>query len=224
MARILVFVLLLVCFLSAKSTFRKNPSDFSAYTIFKNSFSHLLTNFKKSDLPYETGKVKAVRLTNEDSTFIKTAVQSKNLVAVTDPTANIWDDADDEGKIHFDFPELIGAGAFININSNIFLLEINDMYELKGESESNKQGVFNRTTYLCTFTKAGKFINAVVSNFNLSNEHGSLSRWSCIVNSANEIIIKEYGARIEQKDNYRFTTTLKIMSDGKIVKIKSVNG
>ncbi len=224
MIKLGLFILLIICFSSASPPFLNDSSDLFFKTPSDNSFSHLLSKFQKSVLPYETGKIKAIRLLNEDSAFIKNAVQSKTLVAVTDPHAAIWDDADDEGKIHFDFPDIIGAGALLNIGNDILLLEITDMYELKGESESNKQGIFIRTTFLCTFTKTGKFINAVVSNFNLSNEHGSLNRWSCAVNSSSEIIIKEYGARIEQKDTYGFTTTLKIMSNGKIIKVKSVKG
>ncbi|MGZ3862230.1 MAG: hypothetical protein ACXVPN_11950 [Bacteroidia bacterium] len=184
-------------------------------------FLNMLTKFQKCNLPCETGKLKPVLLKGEDSIFVKSAGSQKKLVAVTDTTANVWDDADDEGKIHFDFPELIGAGAQINISNNIVLLEIVDMYRLKGESESNKQGDFSRTTYLCTFSKTGKLINAVVSNFNLANEHGSISRWSCQVNAAAEITIKEYGARTEMKDTYSFTTVLKIKPDGKIVKVRS---
>jgi len=223
MKKFALYILLFVCFNSVRSSFEINRPHFSLHFT-ADDFTHLLSKFQKPGLPYETGKIKAVRLSDGDSSYIKTAVRSKQLVGVTDPNANVWDDADDEGKIHFEFPELIGAGACIPIGSDIFLLEVVDMYELKGESESNKQGVFVRTTFLCTFTKAGKFVNAVVSNFNLSNEHGSISRWSCTINSANEIIIKEYGSRKEQKDAYGFTTTLKVMNDGKIVKVKSVKG
>jgi len=224
MIRTGLIVLLAFCFTSARLPFYKGSSDLFFKNTPDNPFTHLVTKFQKSGLPYETGKIKAVKLSDGDSSFLKSALQSKSLVAVTDQNAAIWDDADDEGKIHFDFPDLIGVGAIINMDNDILLLEIVDMYELKGESESNKQGVFVRTTFLCTFTKAGKFINAAVSNFTLANEHGSLNRWSCTVNSANEIIIKEYGSRIEQKDTYGFTTTLKVMSDGKIVKVKSVKG
>jgi hypothetical protein len=165
-----------------------------------------------------------VRLSKDDSTFIKGVAQSKYLVAVTDPNAAVWDDADDEGKIHFDFTDLIGAGGSMAINNDITLLEIADMYELKGESESNKQGVFTRTNFLCTFNKNGKLINAVVAGFILSNEFGSINRWSCTVNPSKEIVIKEYGNRKDQKDAYSFTTTLKVMEDGKIVKVRSTKG
>src|ERR1700757_4673851 len=72
-----------------------------------NTFSNLLSKFQNCSLPCETGKIKPVLLTGEDSTFIKTITRSKNLVAVTDTTASVWDDADEEGKNHFDFPELI---------------------------------------------------------------------------------------------------------------------
>jgi hypothetical protein len=224
MLRLGLFCLLLVCFLSVRSFFYEAYPVFFIDAIADPAFSHLLTNFKKAELPYETGKIKPFVLHKEDSAFIKSAVQSKSLVAVTDPDAAIWDDADDEGKIRFEFPQLIGAGAYINIGKDIFLLELVDMYELKGESESNKQGIFSRMTFLCTFTREGKFINAVVSNYNLSDERGSLNRWSGTVNTAGEIIIKEYGARKEPKETYGFTTILKIMGDGKIVKIKSVKG
>lgn len=200
----------------------------SFYTIHKdippNSYTHLLKSFKKNDLPYEAGKSKPVRLSMDDSAFVKGAAQSKYLISVTDPNAAVWDDADDEGKIHFDFTDLIGAGGMIPINNDITLLEIADMYELKGESESNKQGIFTRTNFLCTFNKSGKLINAVVAGFILSNEFGSINRWSCTVNPFKEIVIKEYGNRKDQKDAYSFTTTLKIMDDGRIVKTKSTKG
>jgi len=187
----------------------------------EDPFQHALAKFQTCSLPCETGKLKPALLSGEDSTFIKAAVSAKKLVAVTDTTANVWDDADDEGKTHFDFPDLIGAGAQINLSGNIVLLEIVDMYRLKGESETNKQGDFSRTNYLCSFTKSGKLINAVVANFNLANEHGSINRWSCSVTAKGEIIIKEYGTRTEMKDNYGFTSILKIKPDGKIVKVKS---
>ncbi|MGZ3903512.1 MAG: hypothetical protein ACXVC6_07450 [Bacteroidia bacterium] len=183
-------------------------------------FAQLLTKFQKCGLPCEAGKLKPVLLSGEDSIFIKTSVSSKKLVSVTDTTANVWDDADDEGKIRFDFPELIGAGAIIDISNNVVLLEIVDMYRLKGESETNRQGDFSRTSFLCSFTKNGKLINAVVSNFVLANEHGSINRWSCQITSKNEIQIKEYGSRKEMKDNYSFTSVLKVKQDGKIVKLR----
>lgn len=212
-------LLLSICFLPV--IFANDSGTLVSYSRNADPFLQLLSKFRKTSPPFETGKLKPVLLGGEDSIFIKTSVSSKKLVSVTDTSANVWDDADDEGKIRFDFPELIGAGAMIDISNNVVLLEIVDMYRLKGESESNKQGDFSRTNFLCSFTKAGKLINAVVCNFTLANEHGSINRWSCQVNGKYEIFIKEYGARKEMKDNYTFTSILKIKPDGKIVKIKS---
>jgi hypothetical protein len=219
MVRNVFFILLCLCFFSVKSYFGKKDDP-----VTDNSFTHLLTNFQKTSFPYETGALKPTRLHSNDSIFIKSTLTAKKLIAVTDTAANVWDDADDEGKIRIDFPELIGAGAFINLGNGYSLLEIVDMYELKGASESNKQGIFARTTFLCTFDRNGKLISALVSNYNVETEHGSVSRWQCLLKSANEIIVKEYGNRKELKDSYSFNTLIKITSEGKLVKIKSEKG
>ncbi|HWY38731.1 MAG TPA: hypothetical protein VNY73_09245 [Bacteroidia bacterium] len=155
-----------------------------------------------------------------DSFLIKNTLRAKNLVQVTDANVNPWDDADEEGKIRIDFPEFIGAGAAIDIGKNIVLLEIIDL----GKLNENAKVLLPKTTFLCTFTKNGKLINTLVSNFSQGNEHGSVNRWSCTIKSAGEIIVKEYGARTEMKDNYSFTAVFKITGDGKMVKIRSEKG
>jgi hypothetical protein len=219
MTRYVCFILLCFCFFSVKSYFGKKDDPVPDI-----SFAHLLTNFQKTSFPYETGALKPTRLHLNDSIFIKSALTAKKLIAVTDTAANVWDDADDEGKVRIDLPELIGAGAFIDLGNGNSLLEIVDMYELKGASESNKQGVFAKTTFLCTFDKTGKLLSALVSNYTAETEHGSVNRWQCILKSANEITVKEYGNRKELKDSYSFNTLIKITAEGKLVKIRSEKG
>jgi hypothetical protein len=188
------------------------------------AFTHLLTCFKKTTLPYESGKIKPVRIFGPDSAYLKNNLQKKMIIAITDTSADTWDDADEEGKNRLDFPEHIGAGAIMQPYKDIYLLEIIDLHSMKGDSIPVEHGIFlPKTTYLFTFDKSGKPISGVVVYFSSGNEHGSVNRWSCNVKSPGEIIIKEYGSRTEEKYTYSFTSTCKINPDGKIVKLKSSN-
>ena len=96
MKRFAIFILTVICFLSADADFRSEDDPGSIVS--DNSFQHLLAKFAKNTFPYETGKVKPARLTNTDSTYIKNSIRPKSLVSVTDTSVMVWDDADEESE------------------------------------------------------------------------------------------------------------------------------
>lgn len=182
----------------------------------KSAFQDFMNNFDTISPPCQVGMLpKLNRLRDSVHTFLRTRLDGKPLLAIPHEFEGLWKRTHHDKFSIGEFKPMAGV-AVIEQNDQFSLLEIADLEEI---SYNDSLYTFRKTTFLCTFTPEGEYINGVAACYANGDPMGGVERKTTVSQDL-KISINEVGfEKMKLPKGYKIEASYQIQPDGKFVYI-----
>jgi hypothetical protein len=207
---------LFACFSDATQTEDKaKTADFVSSEITPEAlaFEGFMQNFDTISPPCQVGILpKMNKLTDAiQHHFLRTQLHDKPLVNIPNEFEGLWKRTH-HNKFHIGEHKPMAGVAVISQTNQFILLEIADLEEFNYQDSLYS---FRKTTFLCTFTPKGQFINGLAACYSSGDPMGGVQR-KTLVSKDLKIRIEEYGfEKIKLPKGYKLEASYQVESDGK---------
>ncbi len=203
------------CSFDSKRTGEEKTTDSLALTTQPEAlaFQGFIQNFDTISPPCQVGILpKMNKLT--DSThhhFLRAQLHEKPLINVPNEFEGLWKRTHHD-KFHIGEHKPMAGVAVIVQNSKYILLEIADLEEFNYQDSLYS---FRKTTFLCSFTPQGQFINGLAACYAGGDPMGGVER-KTLVSKDLQIKIEEFGfEKMKLPKGYKIEASYQVEPDGK---------
>lgn len=217
----LLFSLLLVaCSSDSQNDSAEMVADSTAITNqAKNlAFQEFMQKFDTVSPPYTVGILpKLNKFTDSTHSFLRNRLDGKPLVNIPQEFEGLWKRTHHD-KFNINEHKPIAGISVIEQNNQFILLEIADLEEI---SYNDSLYAFRKTTFLCTFSPQGEYINGLAACYASGDPMGGVERKTTVSQDL-KILINEFGyEKMKLPKGYKIDASYQIQPDGKFVYLDS---
>lgn len=182
------------------------------------AFQEFMQKFDTVSPPYTVGILpKLNRLTDSTHSFLRNCLDGKPLVNIPQEFEGMWKRTHHD-KFSIGEHKPIAGVSVIEQNDKFVLLEIADLEEI---SYNDSLYAFRKTTFLCTFSPQGEYINGLAACYANGDPMGGVERKTTVSQDL-KILINEFGyEKMKLPKGYKIDASYQIQPDGKFVHLDS---